>query len=289
MKKIFFVLFLVCNQLAAQSIAQLEDQIKKTAFNIVNAETYSERVTADSSFTRGLVRALKTPYSFNHKFDSLITVSTLFSPDSTFKIFTWQLLAEDEKSYRQKGAIQMNTKDGSLQLIPLFDCSEFTDAPTDSVRDVKHWIGAIYYKIIPKKFNNKTYYTLLGLDGNNAVTHKKWMDVMYFDNDNKPVFGGNFFVYKNDEFKPKQPTSRFVIEYKKESIVKMNYDIDLDLIIFATLISEENDPTKKETLVPYGTYEGFKWDKGKWIHYPRIKELDPDPRVNPDQTIKKKN
>jgi uncharacterized protein (UPF0210 family) len=40
MKKIFFVLFLVCNQLAAQSIAQLEDQIKKTAFNIVNAETY---------------------------------------------------------------------------------------------------------------------------------------------------------------------------------------------------------------------------------------------------------
>jgi hypothetical protein len=216
-------------------------------------------------------------------------VSTLFSPDSTFKIFTWQLLSEDEKSYRQKGAIQMNTKDGSLQLVPLFDCSEFTTAPTDSIRDAKHWIGAIYYKIIPKKFNNKTYYTLLGLDGNNTITHKKWMDVMYFDNDNKPVFGGNFFMYKNDEFKPKQPTSRFVIEYKKESIVKMNYDIDLDLIIFATLISEENDPTKKETLVPYGTYEGFKWDKGKWIHYPRIKELDPDPRVNPDQTIKKKN
>ena len=155
MKKIFFVFFLVCNQLAAQNIAQLEDQIKKTAFNIVNAETYAERVTADSSVTKGLVRSLKTPYSFNHKFDSLITVSTLFSPDSTFKIFTWQLLAEDEKSYRQKGAIQMNTKDGSLQLIPLFDCSEFTDAPTDSVRDAKHWIGAIYYKIIPKNLTIK--------------------------------------------------------------------------------------------------------------------------------------
>jgi hypothetical protein len=259
------------------------------AYNIVNGETYSERVAADSAFTKGLVRALKTPFSFNHRFDSLITVSTLFSPDSTFKVFTWQLLSEDEKSYRQKGAIQMQTKDGSLQLIPLFDCSEFTDAPNDSVRDAKHWIGAIYYKIIPKKYNNRTYYTLLGLDGNNAVTHKKWMEVMYFDADNKPVFGGNYFVYKNDEFKPKQPTSRFVLEYKKESIVKMNYDPELDLIIFATLISEENIPQKKETLVPYGTYEGFSWDKGKWMHLPRIKELDPDPRVNPDQTIKKKN
>ena len=72
MKNILFVLFLVCNQVAAQNIAQLENQIKITAFNIVNAETYAERVSADSAFTKGLVRALKTPYSFNHKFDSLI-------------------------------------------------------------------------------------------------------------------------------------------------------------------------------------------------------------------------
>ena len=210
-KKIFFVFLLICNHLAAQTVSQLENQIKQSAFQIVNGETYAERVTADSAFTKGLVRALKTPYSFSHRFDSLITVSTLFSPDSTFKIFTWQLLSENEKSYRQKGAIQMQTKDGSLQLIPLFDCSEFTDAPNDSIRDAKHWIGAIYYKIIPKKYNNRTYYTLLGLDGNNAVTHKKWMEVMYFDEDNKPIFGGNFFVYKNDDFKPKQPTSRFVL------------------------------------------------------------------------------
>ena len=74
MKKILFLLLLVCNKVAAQNIAQLEDQIKNTAFNIVNAETYTERISADSSFTKGLVRALKTPYSFNHKFDSLINL-----------------------------------------------------------------------------------------------------------------------------------------------------------------------------------------------------------------------
>jgi hypothetical protein len=31
MKKIFFVLLLICNQLAAQNILQIEEQIKKTA------------------------------------------------------------------------------------------------------------------------------------------------------------------------------------------------------------------------------------------------------------------
>jgi hypothetical protein len=94
MKKLLFICLLFCNQLTAQNIAQLEDEIKKMAYNIVNGETYSERVAADSAFTKGLVRALKTPFSFNHRFDSLITVSTLFSPDSTFKVFTWQLLSE---------------------------------------------------------------------------------------------------------------------------------------------------------------------------------------------------
>ena len=89
MKKLLFICILFCNQLIAQNIVQLEDEIKKSAYNIVNGETYSERVAADSVFTKGLVRALKTPFSFHHRFDSLITVSTLFSPDSTFKVFTW--------------------------------------------------------------------------------------------------------------------------------------------------------------------------------------------------------
>ena len=69
MKKLLFVFLFICNQLAAQNIAQLEDQIKKSAYQIVNGETYAERVTADSAFTKGLVRALKTPFSFNHRFD----------------------------------------------------------------------------------------------------------------------------------------------------------------------------------------------------------------------------
>ena len=35
MKKLLFVCILLCNQLAAQNIAQLEDQIKKPAFKLL--------------------------------------------------------------------------------------------------------------------------------------------------------------------------------------------------------------------------------------------------------------
>jgi hypothetical protein len=56
----------------------------------------------------------------------------------------------------------------------------------DSVRDNQHWIGAVYYNIIQKTFNNKNYYTLFGYDENDARSTKKWMEVLTFDQNNRP-------------------------------------------------------------------------------------------------------
>jgi alginate O-acetyltransferase complex protein AlgI len=47
---------------------------------------------ADSLFTKGLVQALKMPNSFNYPFDSLITISRIYAPDSSFRIFSYASL-----------------------------------------------------------------------------------------------------------------------------------------------------------------------------------------------------
>ena len=76
---------------AAETIfQQREDTIKQFAYNIVNAETPESRFRADSQFIRSLVKVLKLPYSFYYSFDSLQTISRLYAPDSSFRIFTWQ-------------------------------------------------------------------------------------------------------------------------------------------------------------------------------------------------------
>lgn len=274
MKKI--ILFFLCcyiSNVQAQNIPSASlNEIKKLERNIqplgdsmVFADNWLGRFKADSAFTRGLVQALKQPYSFYYNFDSLKTISKLFAPDSSFKIFTWQV-SKDLSYYRQKGAIQMNTPDGSLKLFPLFDYSEFTKNPVDSIRDAGHWIGAMYYKIILKTFNNKKYYTLLGLDENNARSNKKWIEVLTFTDKGDPQFGGRFFNYpSNDPTKPPQPAFRFCLEFKKDAGVRMNYDPKYDEIIFDHLISESTDETAKHTLVQYGDYEGFKWINGIWV------------------------
>lgn len=289
MKQSLFLFLLIITSLSvrAQQLQQLEDELKPLAYAILNEDQFLDRFKADSAFTRGLVRALRTPHSFRYRFDSLITISQQYAPDSSFRIFTWQIQMEDMNHFRQKGAIQMRTNDGSLKLIPLFDASKFTEAPFDSVRTNQNWIGAVYYNIIQTTYNNRKYYTLFGYDENDARSSRKWMEVMTFDANGNPQFGGRYFNYREDDIKPKQPAFRFCLEYKKDANAKLNYDPELNMIVMAHLVSEEGDNKKKHTLVPYGTFEGFKWLGGKWVHQADITQVNPDGRVNPDQTRRK--
>jgi hypothetical protein len=249
---------------AEAAFQQREDTMKRYAFDIVNAETPEARFRADSQFTRSLVRALKQPNSFYYPFDSLQTISRLYAPDSAFRIFTWEY-KRDNLLFLQRGAIQINQPDGSLKLFPLFDASMFTANPLDSVRSRQNWIGAIYYRIIEKKWQGKNYYTLIGFDDYSETSNKKWMEVLTFSPEGEPQFGGPYFSFQEDSVR--KPTQyRFNIEYKKEGGTRFNYDPSLDLVVFDELISENNQPEKMDTYVPDGEFEAFQWKNGKWVH-----------------------
>jgi hypothetical protein len=273
---LFLSFVLLSHLLNAQHISQRdlkdlrkkEDSLKVFADKMINAPDAPERFRADSNFIRGLVRALKFSNSFYYPFDSLRTVSHLYSPDSTFRIFTWQL-KKDEYVYLQKGAVQMNTPSGELKLFPLFDYSMYTGKPLDSIRTKDNWIGAIYYKIVMKENNGKKYYTLLGFDDFAVSSNKKWMEILTFNDHGEPVFGAPVISFKEDTSqRPVQ--ARFNIEYKKEANTLLNYDPDLDMIVFDHLISETDEPNKKNTYIPDGSYEGFKWKNGQWVHVDKL-------------------
>jgi hypothetical protein len=279
--KYLFCLLLTCfslNWLPAQVLssgelkefARREDSLKKYAYNIVFAERPEQRLRADSFFIRMLVRTLREKNSFWYPLDSLQTISRLYAPDSSFRIFTWQL-KKDEYFYLQRGAIQMRTEDGSLKLFPLHDFSMFTPKPVDSVRTAKNWIGAIYYRILQKTYQGKKIYTLLGFDDYSISSNKKWMEVLTFDSNGEPLFGGPYFSFQNDTAKiANRFPLRFNIEYKKEASTTFNYDSELDMIVYDELIPEGDEPQKKDTYVPDGEFEGFKWKDGKWVHVQKV-------------------
>ena len=247
-----------------KKLALKEDTLIFYARNLVLDSSTADRMISDSIFTRTLVRALQIKNSFYFPFDSVQGISKLYAPDSSFRIFTWGLLYDDFYS-RQRGAIQMRTRDGSLKLIPLRDVSEFTENAADSVRGKGNWIGAIYYNIIRTEYRGKNYYTLFGIDYNNVRSTKKWIEVLTFNEKKEPVFGGPVFSYERDSLK-KAAQYRFGLEYKKDARVLANYIEEVDMILVDHLISESNEPENKWTMVPDGDNEGFKWENGKWVH-----------------------
>jgi hypothetical protein len=256
-----------------KKLAIKEDSLKELAKDLIIDSTAADRMRSDSLFIRTLVRTLQIKNSFYYPFDSIAGISKLYAPDTSFRIFTWTIMLKDDGYYyRQRGAIQFPTADGSLKLIALRDNSEFTADPMDSVRNKDNWIGAVYYKMVKTEYKGKKFYTLFGYDNNSAMSNKKWIEVLTFNEKNEPLFGGKYFSYEKDSI-PRPPQYRFSIEYKKEASILVNYIDDLGLILVDHLISETDEPENKWTLVPDGDSEGFKWLNGKWVHINKVFNL----------------
>ncbi len=249
-----------------QYLLQLQDSMKQSNTQLLQGINFSDRYQADSVFTRMLVRALRTKHSFEFAFDSLLSISRLSAPDSSFRIFTWQLLV-NENTIRQHGAIQIRTADGTLRLYPLIDRSDVTNAPADTIANHLGWIGAIYYKIILHTYQGHSYYTLLGFDENNIRSDKKIIEVLQFDQ-NGPVFGNRCFEMGTKGAETKM--ARYIMEFKKQSGPRLTYDDQLQMIVMEHLISETNEPNKKWTLIGDGDYEGFQWVNGKWVYTEKV-------------------
>ncbi len=265
--------FLLVNTSFAQRISasdekilqKKEDSLQKFAYQVLNGRNVEDRFAADSQFTRTLVRALQIKNSFYYPFDSLVSIAKVVPKDSTFKIFTWQLVINRDV-IRQHGAIQMNTLNGSLKLFPLIDKTDLISNIDDTITSNRAWIGALYYKIVEEKAFGKNYYTLLGFDDNNMVSDRKFIDVLTFK-DGQPVFGAPVFSFQGSLH---NSIDRYVMEYKKNSGPKLSFDNDMGIIIYEHLISETGEPQKKYTYIPDGDYEGLKWKDGKWVHIEKV-------------------
>jgi len=245
-----------------------QDSLRVLGDTMIDSGDEMVREASCYQFIKVLVRALKINQSFQFPFDSLQRISILQPSDQTFRIFTWALRFEDS-TYRYYGTIQMNDPKG-LKLFPLFDNSPFMLTPDDSVLTAKKWFGALYYRLIAEKnAQGKPYYFLLGWDGNDKNSNKKLIEVLSFNSKKEPVFGASMFYF--GQYEPANKSKRFIIQYKEDARVSLNYDEEMQMIICDHL-QPQSESTKDDhsTYVPDGTYEGFKWESGKWHHVENV-------------------
>jgi hypothetical protein len=239
----------------------MEDSMLITVDSMFNAFIPETHVEYSERLVRQLVKTLKVPNSYLYPFTKLGEKLNIITPeDKAFRMFNWE--CDFSTMYRRYyGAIQLPSE--QLKLYGLIDYSDkIGKYAEDTILTKGKWFGALYYKIIPTEYNGNTLYTLLGVNEGSPVSNKRVVEAMSVSEEGitfgAPVFGIGSKIH------PRQPTVRYVMEYKKDVKVTLRWDADKGLIAFDELVSGINDPARKYTYRPSGQYDGLRWNDGMW-------------------------
>ena len=264
-------------------LQNFEDSLATYAYAVLNDTLPERRFYSCKQMIIGLKNALQTRNSFQYKFTKLPSISIQYPQDSTFRIFTWQLYV-DKDDYRYYGAIQI--KGEALQLIPLIDRSYNVVDIEQSTLEANEWYGAVYYNLKEVGKGKDKYYLLFGFDGFEFFKKRKVIDVLKFVQ-GKPVFGAPVFV-KQDPNGLERTKNRLFMEYSAEVSTRMNFDSNLDMIIHDHLIEIQGKYGEGVTYVPDGSYEGYKQEKGKWLHIDKVFDQVSDEPPRPFPVLEQK-
>ncbi len=263
-----------------------EDSLKELAKVIMQNQKIEEREAASEKFMEGLVAALNLEGGFDYSFDSLFNISKIYPADSTFRIMTWQMYINKDE-YKYFGLIQTNGETSKIHILE--DYSSRMKRVKELELTANNWYGALYYNMREFKSKGKKMYLLFGFDAFEFFEKRKVIEVLSFDENGEPVFGAPVIQYPHQS-RNQEPVMktyhRFVINYSAEASISLNYNEDLEMVIFDHLIAMgSNFPNIPYVMVPDGSYEGLKLKKGKWVYVEKIfdhkYELNEYPRPRP--------
>lgn len=251
------------------SMELAEQELLALSYVMHTDSSADRRFTACKELIRGLVTSLNRPNSFRYAFPELEGVSIQYAPDSSFRIFTWELHVNRDE-YRHYGALQRNTE--NLQLTPLIDRG-FTlrENPENAILGPDNWLGYVVYRMIPGgTYNGSPYYLLFGFDRFGTWRRQKILDVLTFDQNGKPQFGLPIFDTYTEKGQLMPDRSRIILEYGAEGRVAMQYEADSNRIVYENLILMPGTNEEGPVNMPDGSYHALEYRDGRWTEITKI-------------------
>lgn len=242
----------------AQPLAQREDDLVELMNAVREAKNDVTRAKLNTQFKDKLKETIEVNGSFQYTFSKLKSLGCITSPDNKMKIYNWNIVLSDESNNYYAFIQKYDDKKGNYQVIELKDNSKSIAPKTNEILDNTSWYGALYYKIIPVERNKKTYYTVLGWDGNNPMSNMKVIDVISFTG-SQVKFGAPMFRLQKEAF------NRIWFEYSKTVTMHLNYEEKYKRIIFDHLAPET--PALKgfySMYIPDLSHDALIFNDGKW-------------------------
>ncbi len=262
----------------------IQDSLSKLSILIWKQKSDTARLQASDILFKKFQTLLESGSSKALPLDSIRGITRVASDDGAMRIFTWNVPLDDGTN-KYFGFIQF-TNDSTV-VIPLR--SVYADQAGFEAKTItpQMWYGALYYKLIEVKIDNRKAYTLLGWDGYTSVSNRKIIDILSVDQSGNIVFG--MPVFKTDQ----GIKFRIAKEYAEKSNMLIRYDYQSILVNKGKRVKKENawlivmdrlipmDPSfagMPKYYVPAGdTYDGYIFRNGYWV---LVEDIDVTNRTN---------
>ncbi len=215
---LFMLMCLPSQAQDADVMTAYEQELQQLFNHVFYDATDNERYNANEQALSTFYNALEQKKSFFWDWNLGKGVSVLTSSDRQFRIITWAVM-RDNGERECFGFLQSyNEKDERYDIHTLIDRSDEIINKEEMVLSPDNWLGSVYQEIIETKHEGKTFYTLLGWTGVDALTQRKVIEPLFFRGSSAmPQFGQNLFRREKNR-------RRVVLEYTNTAMVNLRYD-----------------------------------------------------------------
>lgn len=277
LKKIIFCFLVIINLYSAAQkndssmyrFRQAEEELKQLQKAVFYSRREADRLEANKEFIAAWKRIIDNPKILNYAFDSLKDVSILTPRDKKFKLITWDFHKDDgtfsyfgfllvNNSKRVKKGFLHYETENAYESFQLIDRSASVKSPENYIGGPEKWFGMLYTQLV----ECDGFYTLIGWDGNDKLTQRKFIDALYFKEDGTPVFGKDIFRF------PRKNPKRLMFEFSSQVSMSLKYNERRSQIVYSHLSSKEEGSMLEGQLQYYGpdgSFDALELKKDKWV------------------------
>jgi hypothetical protein len=287
------------NDSATYRFKQAEAELKQLQKAVFYSRKESDRQEANKEFIAAWKRIIDNPKILSYPFDSLKDVSIVTPRDKKFMLITWDFRKDDgtfnyfgfllvNNSKRIKKGFLNHETEQAYEAFQLVDRSATVKSPETYIGTPEKWFGMIYTQVI----ECDGFYTLIGWDGNDKLTQRKFIDVLFFKEDGTPIFGKDVFRF------PRKNPRRIMFEWSQQVSMSLKYNEKRNQIVYSHLAPREEGTMLDGQLQYYGpdgTFDAMELKKDKWVivedvdaRYGKNEEHVNDNKEKPDPKKHKK-
>ena len=276
LKRILIFTFLIFDAVAKLNASNnpLIDSVKNNIKLLATLKTFAEKKYISNAINKQLSELA----TFNEidKLDSVEYVTILKSNAKNVLILSWEI-ATDSNSFEYFCKAFLKTKT-NWKSIDFDDKSDEIKNAENAATTSKKWYGAHYYQLTEKKFNDKIYYTLIGINWKSNISKIKVIEVWTVDANNNLILGEPIIKCFG------RMQRRLILEYKYDISISCRYNEEYKMIVFDHLVPPHPSlKTQKQFYVSDLSFDGLKFTKGIWV---LIEDIDArNKKAKDDETI----